>query len=212
MPFFYAPELKQARTNLYNLEKEGKITIRKGSDFTLIPEIKKDDIQNFEGRIFKYIEINDVTIDGTIVKYREDYFEKLPTRARIHVKSGDVIFAKNNSSRGTTVLVPDWFDGGLVTSGFIGIRPDNEEEALILWNALESEFFRKQIYYISITASQPEVRENIFKKEMIIPWPKIDEDKKEIIIGAKSVFSSRNSLRTSLKAATDTFDNLLNLG
>ncbi|MHA1280002.1 MAG: N-6 DNA methylase [Candidatus Helarchaeota archaeon] len=210
--FYYAPELKHARTNLYNLEKEGKITIHKGSNFTLIPEIKKDDIQNFEGELFKYIEIGDVTIDGTIIKYREDYFEKLPTRARIHVKKGDVIFAKNNSSRGTTVLVPDWFDGGLVTTGFIGIRPNNEEEALILWNVLESEFFRKQIYYLSITASQPEVRENIFKKEMIIPWPKTDEDRKKIIIGAKSVFSSRNSLRTSLKAATDTFDNLLDLG
>ena len=206
--FYYAPELKQARAKLFHLETEEKITIRKGLDFALIPEIKKDNIHSFEGRIFKYIEIGDVTIDGTIVKYREEYFEKLPTRARIHVKKGDIIFAKNNSSRGTTILVPDWFDGELVTTGFIGIRPHSEEEALILWNALESELFRKQIYYLAITASQPEVRETIFKEEMIVPWPKKDDDKKKIIFGAKSVVSSRNNLRDSLKTATGTFDDL----
>lgn len=200
--------MKQARAKLFHLETEEKITIRKGLDFALIPEIKKDDIHSFEGRIFKYIEIGDVTIDGTIVKYREDYFEKLPTRARIHVKKGDIIFAKNNSSRGITILVPDWFDGELVTTGFIGIRPHSEEEALILWNALESELFRKQIYYLAITASQPEVRETIFKEEMIVPWPKKDDDKKKIIFSAKSVVSSRNNLRDSLKTATDTFDDL----
>lgn len=207
--FYYAPELKHARVNLFNLEKKEKIKIYTGSDFTLIPEIKKGDISDFEGKIFKYIEINDVTIDGTIVKYREGYFEGLPTRARLCVKKGDIVFAKNNSSRGTTVLIPDWFDGGLVTTGFIGIRPHDEEDALILWNVLESEFFRKQIYYLAITASQPEVRETIFKEEIIIPYPKIDMDREKIITAAKSINTSRNNLRDSLNIARDAFDDLL---
>jgi type I restriction enzyme M protein len=207
--FYYAPELKQAKNNIRKLEKSGKIEIRKGSDFNLIPEIKKTDFPDFEGKIYKYFEIGEVTIDGTIVKHREDYFDKLPTRARINVKKGDIIFAKNNSSRGTTVLIPEWFDGGLVTTGFIGIRPSTKEEALILWNSLESEFFRKQVYYLSITASQPEVRETIFKEEIMILWPKPGKDTEKIAANAKAVGKSRSDLRKSLKTATTSLDNLI---
>ena len=88
----------------------------------------------------------------------------MPTRARLQVKTGDIIFAKNISSRGTTILVPKWFDGQLVTTGFVGIRPKNNDEGLILWSIMESELFRKQVYYLSVTASQPELRDEFFKK------------------------------------------------
>jgi len=79
--FYYAPELRNAQAALMRLEKEGKISIRKGSDFNVIAELKKVDTWDFSGKKFKYFEIGDVTIDGTIVKYREDYFPNLPTRA-----------------------------------------------------------------------------------------------------------------------------------
>lgn len=207
--FYCSPELKKAKQTVLKLEKEGKVVLRKGSDFQIIPELKKEDTEDFQGKAFKYFEIGDVTIDGTIVNNREDLFENLPTRARIQVKKGDIIFAKNNSSRGTTVLIPDWFDGGLVTTGFIGIRPINEAEALILWNCLESDFFRKQIYYLAITASQPEIRESIFKNEMILPWPNNPKDEIRIKDNVKKVVSFRNDLRKALTNATSTFDYLI---
>ena len=207
--FYYSPELRGAKETLFKLEKEGKILIRKGSDFQIIPELKKEEIRDFKGKVFKYFEIGDVTIDGSIVRHHEDLFENLPTRARIKVQKGDIIFAKNNSSRGTTVFVPDWFDGGLVTTGFMGIRPSNREEALIIWNCLESDFFRKQIYYYAITASQPEIREKIFQNEIILPWSKSEEGKRKIINNIKKVVSSRNNLRKALINATSTFDALI---
>lgn len=207
--FYYSPELRELRNQVVSLEKARKISIRRGSDFQLLPEIKRKEAEKLKGNVFNYFEIGDVTIDGTIVKHREDYLENLPTRARIQVRRGDIIFAKNNSSRGTTVLIPDWFDGGLVTTGFIGIRPSSEEEGLILWNALESQFFRKQVYYLAITASQPEIREQIFKEEMLIPWPRHANDRKRILSKSKSVFVARDSLSDSLKSATKAFDTFL---
>lgn len=207
--FYYAPELRQAREKLIMLEKEGKIILYKGTDFKSISPLKKEEISQSIGKLFKYFEIGDVTIDGTIVKYRTDYFEDLPTRARIKVQKNDIVFAKNNSSRGTTVLIPDWFDGGLVTTGFIGIRPRDYEEALILWSVLESEFFRKQVYYFAITASQPEIRGNIFKNEMLIPFPKTEEDRRKIIENAKLVDTQRNSFKASLDRAMDTISKLI---
>jgi len=202
--FYYSPELKEARKEIFEQYKSGKIDLKKGSEFNLIQTLGKDEIVECEGKMFKYFEIGDVTIDGTIVKHREDYFENLPTRARLRVHKNAVIFAKNNSSRGTTVLIPRSYDGNLVTTGFIGITPSNYEEALVLWSVLESEFFRKQVYYLAITASQPEVRENIFREEMLIPWPKNQQQKKELIQKAKLVDKARQDLTEALNATKAT--------
>jgi type I restriction enzyme M protein len=202
--FYYSPELKQVRKSVLAQYKAGKIDLKKGSEFNIIQTLRREEVLECERKMFKYFEIGDVTIDGTIVKYREDYFENLPTRARLRVDKNDVIFAKNNSSRGTTVLIQEWYSGNLVTTGFIGIRPENYEEALILWSILESEFFRKQIYYLAITASQPEVRENIFGAEMLIPWPRTDQQKKEIIRKAKLVDKARKDLADALNKTKST--------
>jgi type I restriction enzyme M protein len=207
--FYYAPELKKIRKDLKKLEDDGKIFLRKGADFSIIDTLKTRDIDLMLGKKFKYFEIGDVTIDGTIVNYREDYFEKLPTRGRLKVQKGDIIFAKNNSSRGTTVLIPEWYDSNLVTTGFIGIRPQNHEDALILWSVLEADFFRKQIYYLSITASQPEVRENIFREEMLIPWPKSEDDRRRIVDNVKLVDDAKNQLKQALNKAKEDAQKIL---
>lgn len=208
--FYYSPELMKIRNNLFDLAKKDEIILKKGSDFTIIPTMKKNNIDMCLGNIYKYFEIGDVTIDGSIISFRENYFENLPTRGRLQVKKNDIIFAKNNSSRGTTVLIPEWYDGNLVTTGFIGIRPKDYEEALILWNSLESEYFRKQLYYLAITASQPEVRESIFKKEILVAIPKRKEKIEVILKNAKTVDKSRNNLIKSLTIAKKSFESLLN--
>ena len=201
--FYYSPELKEARAQVTAAYKQGKINLKTGSDFTLIPPLRKEESKECEGKWFKYFEIGDVTIDGSITDHREDYFENLPTRARLKVEKHDVIFAKNNSSRGTTVLIPEWYAGNLTTTGFLGIRPHNYEESLLLWSIMESEFFRKQIYYLAITASQPEVRESIFNTEFIIPYPKTEEQKKNIIEKAQEVDKARNNLKNALNKTKD---------
>lgn len=93
-----------------------------------------------------------------------------------------MIFAKNNSSRGTAVIIPSEFDGQLVTTGFIGVRPKDYEEALLLWSIFTSETFRKQVYYLAITAVQPEVREDIFREEFMLPVPR-RKKQRELLIG-----------------------------
>lgn len=192
--FYYSPELRKARKKLLELEKEKKIILKRGADFDILPEISQRDEENYSGRSFKYFEIGDVTVDGTIVKFKEDYFEALPTRARLQVKKNDLVFAKNNSSRGTTVIIPAEFSGQLVTTGFIGIRPQNEDEKYLLWGIMESDFFKMQVYYYAITASQPEIRDNIFREEFLLPIPTSDDVKHQIIDVAKTAERSRTNL------------------
>lgn len=194
--FYYAPELVQTRAYLKNLEQKGEVLLKTGKDFITIDKLTKNDKKKLieSEEIFKYIEIGDVTDYGLIMKHVSGSFSDLPTRAEYVIKKGDILFAMNISSRGTVAIVPEEFDGATCTSGFIVIRPRNEEEGLLLWYTLRSEYCRKQIYYLSQTASQPELKKNVWDEEFLIPLP---SNSRESLEKAR-IF--QNSIRALLNA------------
>ena len=63
---------------------------------------------------------------------------------------------------------------------------------MILWSVFRSEIWRKQIYYLSITATQPEIRDHIFQNEMLIPWPANENDRMKIVESANQVLEAQN--------------------
>jgi len=206
--FYYAPELKQLRERLKQAHERGNIEIRSGRSMNIISELSTTDVRPLTGQWFKYFEIGDVTRDGAIVNRREDIIENLPTRARLMVQTHDVIFAKNNSSRGTTVIIPESFDGAIVTTGFLGVRPTDLDEAVLIWSVLSSEVVRKQIYYLAITASQPEIRRNIFEEEFLLPFPK-EPYRQRVIEQVKEVWKARNEIARRLSELLTLQDELL---
>ena len=121
--FYYSPDLARTRAAISRAAERGALQLVSGKDFEVVPVLKSDEASALEGEVFRYFEIGDVTREGAIVRHREDLFENLPTRARLRVRRGDVLFARNNSSRGTAVIVPEEFDGQLVTTGFLAVRP-----------------------------------------------------------------------------------------
>lgn len=206
--FYYSPELENIRVELNKLKQNDEIVLYSGKDFQRIKEIRGSE-NDVVGNVFRYFEIGDVTRDGTIINDREDFFKNLPTRARLRVCKGDIIFAKNISSRGTTILIPQLYHNQLTTTGFVGIRPRNYEEALMLWSILESEIFRKQVYYLATTASQPELRSDTFNNEVLIPFPTDELKRKEIMRHAKAAISTRDKLRGILKKTTVSVEKIL---
>lgn len=194
--YYYSPDLKNIKKYLKQSEKDKKITLHIGTNFYQAPKLSKEKkrILTESGDNFKYIEIGDVTDYGLIMKYICGKFDELPTRGEYQIKTGDILFALNISSRGTVVLVPEEFDGAICTSGFLVIRPKNEEEGFLLWYALRSEYCKKQIYYLSQTASQPELKKDVWDTEFLIPFPK---DTNEAIDIARNF---QNSLKSLLNA------------
>lgn len=196
--FYYSPEYEETIKILENLSSKNKLKLHKGKEFNLAKKLTKEEKKSFseDGLVYKYIEISDVTTYGLILNHIENTFDNLPTRAEYLIKKGDILFALNISSRGTVVYVPDEYDGALCTSGFLVIRPRNEEEGLLLWYTLRSEYCRKQIYYLSQTASQPELKILTWKNEFIIPFP-LKEDRELAIQEAKqfqdAIFSLSNA-------------------
>ena len=201
--FYYSPELKQLQKKLMDLKNEGSIDLYTGMDFEMIKKIGKRKCAELKDKVFKYIEISDVTQDGTIARHKKGYLDDLPTRARLQIQEGDIVFARHINSRGTTVLIPRWYAGNLVTTGFSGIRPKNKDEALVLWGIFESELFRKQVYYLAITASQREIRDEIFRNEILIPFPKDEKLRSKIISNARSANRSREKLKNTLNHASE---------
>lgn len=194
--FYYSPDLNKVKNHLHELEKKGEIELFTGSSFNLVPKLSKSDkyLLNSSREIFRYIEIGDVTDYGLIMRHLTGTIDQLPTRGEYMVKKGDILIALNISSRGTVVMVPDEFDGTICTSGFLVVRPESEEQGYLLWYSLRSEYCRKQIYYLSQTASQPELKKEIWKKEFLIPFPTDHEE----AISKSKIF--QQSLRALLRA------------
>ena len=207
--FSYAPELNSLRERLAEREDAGAISLKRGRDFNLAQGLDADDKQRLQGQPCSYIEISDITRDGLVVSQTDALYEELPTRAKWEVKPWDVLFAKKITSRGTAVVIPESMDGFLVTSGFMSVRPRDEEESLILWTVFRSEIWRKQIYYLSITASQPEIRDHIFQDEMLIPWPVTEEQRTRIVNSARELLDAQQSERLAAGRNRTTLDDLL---
>ena len=169
--FFYSPELEKIRDEMRERETSGEIKIYRGGDFRLAPKITDADKLECSGNQLKYIEIGDVTPYGLIVHHIEGMLPDLPSRGKYKIQTGDVLMAINNSSRGTVVLVPEEYDGAICTSGFLALRPDSPEQGMLLWYVLRSEYCRAQIYYLAQTASQPELKSDVWGTDFMIPMP-----------------------------------------
>lgn len=207
--FYYAPRLQSLRDDLYARVETGEIEIRKGSDFNLSDPISPEDRESLRTSQCRYIEISDVTRNGLVDKYRDYSFEDLPKRSNWIVQEWDVLFTKLRTSRGTSFVTTKNISGHIATSGFISVRAQNEEDALILWSIFRSKIWKRQVYYLSITATQAEVRDHIFLNEMVIPWPVDNELRTKIIGTARELLQTQQQEYLAAETNTNVLDALI---
>ncbi|MDO8683808.1 MAG: N-6 DNA methylase, partial [Armatimonadota bacterium] len=208
--FYYAPELRDIRNTLRRKSEAGEIELRKGEDYDLIPYMNQKEIDEVGDTEYKYVDISAITQTGAVASYVEGSIDQLPGRARLRMQTNDVLFAKLITSRGINLIVPIEFTGQIATNGFMGIRPANREEALILWSILKSDICTKQLYYLAVTALQPELREEYFKNEFFIPIPIKDSDRKRLATNAEEIVALHGKVRAMVQEvkliATDLFE------
>ena len=88
----------------------------------------KDDEQ------YKYIELANISSNGEINGYTEDFGNELPSRARRKVQKGDVIVSSIEGSLESIALITEDWKNALCSTGFFAINSDkiNSETLLVL--------------------------------------------------------------------------------
>ncbi len=169
--FAYAPDLQSAWKTIEKMVVDGLADCKTGTAFSMRAKLtgtERDALRSSRTKL-KYIEIGDVTQYGLITQHIVGEIDALPSRGQYRIRTGDILMAINNSSRGTVVLVPEQFDGAICTSGFFVIAPKTEDEGHLLWYSLRSELCRAQVYYLAQTASQPELKRKAWLREFKVP-------------------------------------------
>ena len=138
--------------------------------------------------------------------------EEKANELRYHsFKRGDIILAKLGDPVGKTCFVPESIENGIVTSDVVRIRLDPEKIAPIYsLYILNSFIISSQLKSGTIGSTRPRVNLNDVR-ELMVPLPRIDEQKKisNILLAIDNeILASRNnlqSLRLIKKKLTNSF-------
>jgi restriction endonuclease S subunit len=170
--YFHHPELAYIQNEIRKLDHD-KFEIVGCKELNRIKPIDKETCEKVRTTIFKYVDIGNTTVDlGLILGHEEDILLNLPTRARQLCDSGDLLQPRPIGSSDGLIIVPKGYDRQLFSTGFIQIRPKDEEEAFLLWVILKSEIVQKQLFYLQSGSVQPEITPTNFEEYVLIPIPK----------------------------------------
>lgn len=105
--------------------------------FSEVISIKDKNFNPEHGKLYKYIELSNISADGFITDYTAANGEELPTRARRIVKTNDVIISSVEGSLSSCALVTEEFDDALCSTGFFVLDSEklNPETLLVLFKS-----------------------------------------------------------------------------
>jgi type I restriction enzyme M protein len=205
---FHAPSYKKLLENLKQMEKEGKIKLKKVKDFEKIDSVDKE---KDGGNLFSYADIgvlNKERGEMLIEECEEGLLEMLPERANLQVTANDLIFPLSYDSFGKVAIIPPEFDNQLVSSGFYGFKFDSYEEACLVWNIIRSEYVQKQFIHVASGYTQREISKTNLKKHIVFPIPAInvDELKKETVVKIEEAKKAREQELALYKSLNEIFE------
>ena len=171
---YHSPNYKELLKKLKKAEESKYCKIIKGDGLNL-PKvlIKKRKFEKLKTKKFKYIDLGNIEKNfGTVIGFEEDILLNLPTRARQIMQENDVLIPRPIGSTGGIVIVPKEFDNQLCSTGFILVRPQKNDDAILLWTIFKSDILQKQFFYLQSGSLQPEITPKNFIGKVLVPMPK----------------------------------------
>jgi len=208
--YSYAPKYKFMMKEIQSKEKNGDFDLTHTTDLNIIEErIKKKEYDKIKTDNFKYIELGGTDKDlGLILEVEEDLLINLPARAKQRVQTNDILIPTPIGSTEGIVKVPKEFNNQLCSTGFIIIRPKDEDEALLLWAIMKSNLVQKQFFYKQSGSLQPAITIENFKEMVLIPMPK-DKLKNKIIQQVKEDIKDATDFKDKYGISLDKARNIL---
>ena len=151
-------------------------------DFNIVKQISKSFKSENEFKVFKYIDLNKTEKNiGLIKDFEENNLIKLPNRAGQFCIENDLLLPKPIGSNKGILIVPKEFDKQFFTTGFLQFRFEKEKEELLFFYIFKSKFIQEQLFLIQSGCVQPDINENNFINYLVIPYPKDEEIRNQII-------------------------------
>lgn len=201
---FYKPSYRKFLDKLREIEKRDIIELKKLSEFESMEKI------NYPGKkfeFFKYVEIS-TTKGGWIDKdeIQGDTLENLPNRARMVIKTNDVLFSKPFRSLKKVVMVPKELNDQLASTGFVVLKTKDYDEACLLWSIFRSKLIQKQFLHICSGFTQREMSDEYLNKYLLIPTPK--KNKENLI---KKIKENIETYITATKGEEEATSNIIDM-
>jgi restriction endonuclease S subunit len=99
-----------------------------------------------------------------------------PSRAKIVIKTGDILIPKLKQSSDKIAIVTKEFDGCVATNGFKVIRPKNGKESELVFAIFRNKEIQEQLQDYSSGTIMPSVDDEFFN-EIVNLSREIDEEK-----------------------------------
>lgn len=201
----YQPKYKQVKEFIRNLSYQ----VKKLREIIEISNKKIDPSQE-PTKYFNYIELANINPStGEIEEYSQIIGHKAPSRARMLVKSGDVLVASLSGSLDNVGLVPVELDNAIASTGFFIIRSKNLlSEFLFL--LFRTDLVKLQLEEKTAGAIMSAVPKTIFG-DLLIPLVPI-ERQKPISSLIKESFKLRKEAKGLLNKAKKEIEDFIEKG
>jgi type I restriction-modification system DNA methylase subunit len=147
-----------------------------------ITEVYKNDTD-----IIRYVQYTDIDpVFGIIKSYTEIELSDAPSRAKIVVKTGDILIPKLKQSSDKIAIVTKEFDKCVVTNGFKVIRPKEGKSSELLFALFRSKKIQEQLQDYSSGTIMPSVDDEYFNEIVSIDG---EFDENILIKQVKEIFS-----------------------
>ncbi|MBL7132036.1 MAG: restriction endonuclease subunit S [Candidatus Omnitrophica bacterium] len=116
-------------------EKVVKEVFKYKKGYGVLGDLVKVKDKNFTPKddlIYKYIELANISTNGSITGFTEEMGKELPTRARRKVNTGDVIVSSIEGSLSSIALITESLNNALCSTGFYVIDSENINSETLL--------------------------------------------------------------------------------
>ena len=172
VPVWEAEQVSLKETEIGPVPEHWKM-VRLGE---VILKTKQVDPRREPALVFKYVDVSGISREQLkIINFTEYPGEQAPHRARKLVKTGDIIFATIRPYLKRMAIVPDEFDGQIVSTAFCVIRCRHDSaEPNYVFQAVTKDDFVQRVSEHQRGSSYPAVTDKDILTQMI-PLPSIQE-------------------------------------
>ena len=169
-PHFHAPEFVQIQRMLASIACEPLSWLARFSNDTWRPA-------GHDAPTFRYVEISTVNSKTGEAGWSEVATKDAPSRARMRIRSDDLIVSLTRPHHGSIALLDSSFDGAVASTGFAVIREVSDViRRDYLWCVLRANFCLRQMLQRSSGGNYPAITEHELGNIMVpVPAPDVQE-------------------------------------